>query len=439
MLNLKYKLKNQHGKISQSVLIIIALVITALVALGLFISGKNKPAKTDEHGHGESEAHADEGHAEEGHGKEAEHDHKEGGDHAHEESTDSADGHAEAISLTAQQMAEQGVQLAKVEVGAVSKSASYPAKLTVNTDRQAHVSPAFSGHVQSVSVELGQHVKKGQALATLLVPDLVDQQSNLQIAQSSLQLAKQDYERERQLWSQGISAKQDYQRAYNAYQQAQIQVQATKARLSAFGASSGSNGRYVLTAPISGVISKKDLVVGENVQLADQLFIIDQLDQLWLEFIAPSSEFATLAPNQQIEFKSLQTGNTFKAQIQTLSSEADAQTGRLQVRAKVLSNATELRPNLMVNVQLQQAGSTQAIRVLKSAVQKIEGKDAVFVAHEHDKKIEFSPQPVVLGQVSGDGQWIEIQSGLTQGQQYAAQGSFLLKSELEKGEASHAH
>ena len=434
MLNLKHNLKNQHGKISQSVLIIIALVITALVALGLFISGKNKPAKTDEHGHGESEAHA-----EEGHGKEAEHDHKEGGDHAHEEGADGADDHAEAISLSAQQMAEQGVQLAKVEVGAVSKSASYPAKLTVNTDRQAHVSPAFSGHVQSVSVELGQHVKKGQALATLLVPDLVDQQSSLQIAQSNLQLTKQDYERERQLWSQGISAKQDYQRAYNAYQQAQIQVQATKARLSAFGASSGSNGRYVLIAPISGVISKKDLVVGENVQLADQLFIIDQLDQLWLEFIAPSSEFATLAPNQQIEFKSLQTSNTFKAQIQTLNSEADAQTGRLQVRAKVLSNANELRPNLMVNVQLQQAGSTQAIRVLKSAVQKIEGKDAVFVAHEHDKKIEFSPQPVILGQISGGGQWIEVQSGLTQGQQYAAQGSFLLKSELEKGEASHEH
>ncbi len=434
MLNLKHKLKNQHGKISQSVLIIIALVITALVALGLFISGKNKPTKTDEHGHDESEAHADETQD-----KEAEHDHKEGGDHAHEEGADGADDHAEAISLTAQQMVEQGVQLAKVEVGAVSKSTSYPAKLTVNTDRQAHVSPAFSGHVQSVSVELGQHVKKGQALATLLVPDLVDQQSSLQIAQSNLQLAKQDYERERQLWSQGISAKQDYQRAYNAYQQAQIQVQATKARLSAFGASSGSNGRYVLTAPISGVISKKDLVVGENVQLADQLFIIDQLDQLWLEFIVPSSEFATLAPNQQIEFKSLQTGNTFKAQIQTLNSEADAQTGRLQVRAKVLSNATELRPNLMVNVQLQQTGSTQAIRVLKSAVQKIEGKDTVFVAHEHDKKIEFSPQSVILGQVSGDGQWIEVQSGLTQGQQYAAQGSFLLKSELEKGEASHEH
>lgn len=123
--------------------------------MGLFISGQNKPAKADEHGHGESEAHA-----EDGHGKETEHAHEEGGDHAHEEGADGADDHAEAISLSAQKMAEQGVQLAKVEVGAVSKSASYPAKLTVNTDRQAHVSPAFSGHVQSVSVEPGSACEK---------------------------------------------------------------------------------------------------------------------------------------------------------------------------------------------------------------------------------------------------------------------------------------
>ena len=422
MQNLQNILKNQSGKISQKLLIIIALISTALLAIGLLILGKDQPAKAGEHGHAEAEEHAH---------SEAE---KEEKGHAESEAE-----HAETIILTAKQMTEQGVQLVKAEMGTVTKSASYPAKITVNTDRQAHVSPAFSGHVEAVNVELGQHVQKGQALATLLVPDLVDQQANLQIVQTNLELARQDYERERQLWSQGISAKQDYQRAYNAYRQAQIQLQATKSRLSAFGAASSSNGRYVLTAPISGVISKKDLVVGENVQLADQLFIIDQLDQLWLEFIAPNAESATLAPNQKIEFKSLQTGNIFTAQVQSLNSEADAQTGRLQVRAKVLSNAAELRPNLMVNVQLQQTGSTQALRVLKSAIQKVEGKDVVFVASEHDQKIEFKAQAVILGQISGDGQWIEIQSGLAQGQQYAAQGSFLLKSELEKGEASHEH
>lgn len=409
-------LKNQLGKISQKLLIVMALIVTTLLALGLLISGQGSSAKQDAHGHAEGE--------------------DEKSEHAHAEAEDE---HGEEIALTAKQITEQGIQLALVEVGAVTKSASYPAKVTVNTDRQAHVSPAFSGYVEKVNVELGQRVVKGQALATLMVPDLVDQQANLQMVQANLELARQDYERERQLWSQGISAKQDYQRAYNTYKQAQIQVQASKSRLSAFGAASGSNGRYVLTAPISGIISKKDLVVGENVQLANQLFIIDQLDQLWLEFIAPSADLSAIGLNQQIEFKSLQTGNLFKAQIQSLNTEADLQTGRLQVRAKILSSATELRPNLMVNVQLQQAGSSQALRILKSAIQNVEGKDVVFVAYEHDQNIEFKAQPVVLGQISGNAEWVEVQSGLTQGQQYAAQGSFLLKSELEKGEASHEH
>ena len=416
MRQMQRNLKNQLGKISQKLLIVMALIVTTLLALGLLISGQGSSAKQDAHGHAEGE--------------------DEKSEHAHAEAEDE---HGEEIALTAKQITEQGIQLALVEVGAVTKSASYPAKVTVNTDRQAHVSPAFSGYVEKVNVELGQRVVKGQALATLMVPDLVDQQANLQMVQANLELARQDYERERQLWSQGISAKQDYQRAYNTYKQAQIQVQASKSRLSAFGAASGSNGRYVLTAPISGIISKKDLVVGENVQLANQLFIIDQLDQLWLEFIAPSADLSAIGLNQKIEFKSLQTGNLFKAQIQSLNTEADLQTGRLQVRAKILSSATELRPNLMVNVQLQQAGSSQALRILKSAIQKVEGKDVVFVASEHDQNIEFKAQPVVLGQISGNAEWVEVQSGLTQGQQYTAQGSFLLKSELEKGEASHEH
>lgn len=415
MLNLKNKMLNQQGRISQKLLILLAIGITALLSMGVWWLSQKPSTNEGEHGHAEVEEHA----GEDDHGE--------------------AEEHAAAIALTAKQLAEQGIQLAVAELGAVVKSTAYPAKLVVNTDRQAHVAPAFAGHVEAVYVELGQQVKKGQALARLLVPDLVDQQASLQVEQANLDLARQDYEREKKLWSEGISAKQDYQRAYNAYQQAQIQVRATRARIAALGAQTTSQGRYVLTAPIAGVISQKDLVLGENVQLADQLFVIDQLDQLWLEFIAPSSEFADIVPNQTIEFKSLQSGNLFKAQIQSLNSQADAQTGRLQVRAKVLSHAAELRPNLMVNVQLKQQQAQQGLRILASAVQKIEGKDAVFVAAQHEQKIEFAPQSVTLGASSSDGQWIEVLSGLEQGQQYAAQGSFLLKSELEKGEASHAH
>ncbi|WP_333663123.1 efflux RND transporter periplasmic adaptor subunit [Acinetobacter sp.] len=407
---------------SQWLWIVVIAVITLLLSGGLWWSGKNKTAENAEQGHAHQENEKDQ------------HGHDEGEEHDEE-----------SLNLSTEQMQQHGVKLAQVALGEVNQVQTFPAKLMVNTDRQAHVSPSFAGHVESVYVELGQQVKRGQALANLLVPDLVDQQANLQIAQTNLELAKQDYQREHRLWSQGISAKQDEQRAYNAYRQAQIQVQAARSRLTAFGAGSGSNGRYTLTAPISGVISNKDIVIGENVQLADQLFTIDQLDQLWLEFVLPTMANINVQPNQQIRFKSLQTGNTFNAQVQSLTTEADAQTGRLQVRAKVLSNAAELRPNLMVNVELQAGSKASVIRVNAEAIQQVEGKDVVFVAQANQNKgFDFKAVPVQIGQrhipkEQGDGQWVEIIQGLSEGQSYVAAGSFLLKSELEKGEAEHGH
>ncbi|MFI7910707.1 efflux RND transporter periplasmic adaptor subunit, partial [Acinetobacter baumannii] len=274
--------------------------------------------------------------------------------------------------------------------------------------------------------------------ATLFVPDLVDQQANLSMAQEALTLAQQDYQREKQLWEQGVSARQDYQRAYNAYRQAQIQVQAANSRLSALGANRSSKGRYVLTAPLSGVISSKDIVIGEQIGPEKQLFVIDRLDQLWIEFVLPSAN-TNIQPNQEIEFKSLQTNNIFKAQVQSLTSEADTQTGRLQVRAKVLTPSKELRPNLMVNVLLKQNNAATVLRVNKTAIQQIDGKNVVFIAKQEKDKIHFAPVAVELGNYSSDAQWVEVKSGITEKQQYVTQGSFLLKSELEKGEAEHGH
>ena len=412
MFDLQSNLKKHTGKTSQPLLISLVIAATVILSILLILMDKNKSKASA--GHAEAESAEQQDHGE-------------------------TDAHVESISLTSKQLVQQGIQLLAVEQGAVIQLNSYPAKLSLNTDQQAHVSPSFSGHVENVYVELGQKVQKGQPLAALLVPDLVDQQANLKIEQSNLALAKQDFDREQQLWSQGISAKQDYQRAYHSYKRAQIQVKAAQSRLSAFGAMNASNGRYILKAPISGVISKKDLVMGENVQSASQLFTIDQLDQLWLEFIVPNAEIVGLSPNQKIEFKSLQTDKIYKAVIQTLNIEADAQTGRLQVRAKVQSSTAELRPNLMVNVLLQQHSDSTALRILQSAVQNVNGKNVIFVATQQGQQVEFHPTPIKLGQSSKDSQYIEVLGGLNQGQKYAAQGSFLLKSELEKGEASHEH
>ena len=405
----------QNGKISQSLMIVVLILITVLVSLAIWLSSK----KTESEGRGYDEGNAeqsDKDSSEEGHAEEGE------------------------IQLTSQQMVEQGLKVAVASTGLVEKLTTLPGKLVVNTDQQAQISPNFSGYVEQVNVALGQSVQKGQTLAVLILPELIDQQANLRMAQVNLDLARKDYQREQQLWSQGISAKQDYQRAENAYRQAQITVQSSQARLNALGASGNNNGRFLIKAPISGVISKKDIVVGENVQLADQLFVIENLKDLWLEFNLPNTSNIQLQVGQILNFKTNGSDQNYQAKVQTLNPQADLQTGRLQVRAKVTTQADVLRPNVLVNVFVTDAQAKTALRVQKKALQQVEGKPVVFVIESEEKGlVHLKAQPIEVGVSSQDGQWLEVISGLTEGQKYIAQGSFLLKSELEKDEAGHGH
>ena len=405
----------QNGKISQSLMIVVLILITVLVSLAIWLSSK----KTESEGRGYDEGNAeqsDKDSSEEGHAEEGE------------------------IQLTSQQMVEQGLKVAVASTGLVEKLTTLPGKLVVNTDQQAQISPNFSGYVEQVNVALGQSVQKGQTLAVLILPELIDQQANLRMAQANLDLARKDYQREQQLWSQGISAKQDYQRAENAYRQAQITVQSSQARLNALGASGNNNGRFLIKAPISGVISKKDIVVGENVQLADQLFVIENLKDLWLEFNLPNTSNIQLQVGQILNFKTNGSDQNYQAKVQTLNSQADLQTGRLQVRAKVTTQADVLRPNVLVNVFVTDAQAKTALRVQKKALQQVEGKPVVFVIESEEKGlVHLKAQPIEVGVSSQDGQWLEVISGLTEGQKYIADGSFVLKSELEKDEAGHGH
>ena len=71
-------------------------------------------------------------------------------------------------------------------------------------------------------------------------------------------------------------------------------------------------------------------------------------------------------------------------------------------------------------------------RVKAQAVQQVEGKDVIFTPKIVKTGFEFEPVTVQLGQRSKDGQWVEVVKGINPSQRYIAEGSFLLKSELEK-------
>jgi cobalt-zinc-cadmium efflux system membrane fusion protein len=93
----------------------------------------------------------------------------------------------------------------------------------------------------------------------------------------------------------------------------------------------------------------------------------------------------------------------------------------------VLSNTEGLwRPGLFVTGRITVENVSVPLRVTKEAVLILDGKPSVFVKVGD----EFEPQPVTTGRVND--KYIEIVSGLTQGQIYVAKGAYILKLEANK-------
>ncbi len=362
------------------------------------------------------------------HGSEAAAPHKD--DHGAEEQP-------EKIALDDAQVKAAGITVAAAAPAEISIAITLPGEIRFNEDRTAHVVPKLSGVVTAVMAELGQSVKQGQVLAVIASSGLSEQRSELLSAQRRLALAGTTLERERRLWQDKISAEQDYLQARQAMSEAEIAVQNARQKLSAFGtgAATGADlNRLELRAPFDGIVMEKHLALGEAVKEDANVFTISDLSTVWAELAVPPKDLNLVRVGATVTVKASAFDAQARGKITYVGSLLGEQTRTAKARVALANPDRAWRPGLFVNVDVLsgQTGAA-AVTVDSEAIQTLEDKQVVFVKVAGG----FQPRPVVLGR--GDGKTTEIVQGLKAGTPYAAAGSFVLKAELGKGSAEHAH
>ena len=364
------------------------------------------------------------------------------GDHGSEAVAPRKDDHGagekpQTIALDDARIKAAGIAIATAAPADISIAISLPGEIRFNEDRTAHVVPKLSGVVTAVMADLGEVVKQGQVLAVVASSGLSEQRSELLSAQRRLALAGTTLDRERRLWHDKISAEQDYLQAKQAMSEAEIAVQNARQKLSAFGtgAATGSDlNRLELRAPFDGIVMEKHLALGEAVKEDANVFTISDLSTVWAEIAVPPKDLNLVLVGETVTVKA----SAFEAQatgkITYVGSLLGEQTRTAKARVALANPDRAWRPGLFVNVDVLsgQTGAA-AVTVATEAIQTLEDKPVVFVKVAGG----FRPQPVVTGR--GDARTTEILQGLTAGTQYAAAGSFVLKAELGKGSAEHAH
>ena len=339
------------------------------------------------------------------------------------------------LELSAQQIQAAGIELAEAQPRRLSTLLALPGEVRFDEDRTSHMVPRAAGVVESVQVNLGQAVKRGDLLAVIASQQISDQRSELAAAERRVQLARTTFQRERQLWVEQIAAEQDYLLARQALQEAEIAQANARQKMNALSGSAqlvGGN-RYEMRAPFDAVVVEKHLSLGEVVNESSAAFTLSDLSRVWVTFGVFPKDLDQVRVGQAVTVSSSELGTQVQGQVAYVGSLLGEQSRTATVRVSVANPQDTWRPGLFVAVQVATDSYEAAVTVPQAAIQTVEGQPSVFVRVDHG----FMAQAVVTG-ASQDGV-VEIKQGLAAGAQVASNGSFTLKSELGKGSAEHSH
>ena len=347
----------------------------------------------------------------------------------------SADEEEGELELSEQQIQAAGIQLAQAQPRSLSTLLTLPAEVRFDEDRTSHIVPRAAGVVEAVQVNLGQAVKKGELLAVIASQQISDQRSELAASERRVELARTTFQRERQLWQDKISAEQDYLLARQTLQEAEIALNNARQKMKALSGSAVQAGgnRYELRAPFAGVVVEKHLGVGEVVSETSNAFTLSDLSQVWVTFGVFPKDLNKVRVGKPVKVSSTEMLTEVSGTVAYVGSLLGEQTRTATVRVSVPNPDDAWRPGLFVSVQLATETFQAKVSVPQAAIQTVEDKPSVFERTEHG----FVIRHLELG-VSENG-YIEVRKGLEAGAQVATAGSFILKSELGKGSAEHAH
>lgn len=228
-----------------------------------------------------------------------------------------------------------------------------PGSIVANEVAEIH--PEVSGRIVQLNVAEGKYVGKGTVLAKLYDGDLLAQLNKLKI---QLALAEKTEERQAQLLKiQGIS-QQDYDISL-------LQVNSLKADI---GIIQTSIAKTVVRAPFSGKLGLKNISPGAYVTPASIIAVINQTDQLKLDFTIPEKYSGEIKVGQLVTFTIEGSKKQLGAKIIATESNVMENTRSLTVRAAVMGKEEGLLPGAFAKVQLSFDPDPNAILIPTQAV-----------------------------------------------------------------------
>jgi membrane fusion protein, heavy metal efflux system len=312
-----------------------------------------------------------------------------------------------------------------------------PGSLEYNLDRYAEVGTIVDGRITAINVKPGDTVKKGALLASLVVPSIASAQAEYLSAEAAARSSKENLAREQALLEKGLTTAREFEVARAEAAKTEADLGAAKAKLQALGVgrpTGGANitgaGMLTLTAPIDGVVVRRDAVLGRFLQAKETAFVIADPSDLRaaLNVYEADLPYFRIGADAEISIDAL-PGKVVKGKVVLVEPQIGKQSRSARAFIDVPNPDQVLRPGMFVrtSIKLPEDLAQGRLLVPAPAVQPLGDDFVVFV--ESGPGI-FEVRKVKL--VRSTTQIAEIHEGLARGDRIAVEGAFILRGEVTK-------
>lgn len=298
------------------------------------------------------------------------------------------------------------VKVSKVNAVNVNGKFELPSVLMPN--EEVDLTLNTSGKVQSLNFKLGTKVRKGQVLGRI---DTDIKSINLKNAALQVNKLKTDYERIKDLFAGNAATKVELDNAKYNYENAQFQVESLKKQI--------QDGNLI--SPINGVITAKEIEVGEFISTGQSAAHIVDLSKLKTLVKVSEKDVYRLKVGMIVQVTSdLFADTPMEGKISFISPNGDS---NHNYEVEVLidgSSDVDLKAGTFVSVQFDVKTNESVLQIPKKALVEGTTNPLVYVA----KGTKVQLKKIVLGRDLGEN--IEVLKGLSEGESVIVTGQINL-------------
>ena len=292
------------------------------------------------------------------------------------------------------------VKVETVDLSPVPRTDEYVA--TIKSRRSATIQPQVDGTLTRILVKSGDHVAAGQVLMTidpLKQQATVDQQRSTEAQKKAVFVYNQsEVERQRKLYEGGVTSKQNYDFAVQAFENSKADWESAQA---AVATQERQLAYYHLTAPFNGIVGDVPVHVGDYVSPQTLLTTVDENAELEAYIYIPTERASDIRMGLPVEIVKSSGEPIETTKIDFISQQVDNALQGVLVKAPVHAPLDRFRNAQLVKARVVWS-TAPAPTVPVLAVTRIGGQPFVYVATTANNGTVAKQRAVTLGDTVGN-------------------------------------